>query len=129
MGTGLASAPGMARDVNRLAVFQLAHRMAVQVYRITASLPETERFGLQSQLRRAAVSVPANIVEGAGRRHTQDWVRFLEIALGSASETGYLLALACELGLVTGNEVADCRNLVQHLVRALQKMINSLPGP
>jgi len=108
----------MARDVNRLDVFRLAHQVALTVYRVTASLPDSERFGLQSQLRRAAVSVPANIVEGAGRRHTQDWIRFLEIALGSASETGYLLALASELGMLTGADVARCRDLVQHLVRA-----------
>ena len=116
----------MARDVNNLDVYHLAHQVALRVYRVSASLPDSERFGLQSQLRRAAVSVPANIVEGASRRHTQDWIRFLEIALGSAAEIGYLLRLAADLEFGTANEVAECRNLVHGLVCSLQKMISAL---
>jgi four helix bundle protein len=116
----------MGREIHDLAVYHLGHEVALRVYRVSASLPDGERFGLQAQLRRAAVSVPVNIVEGSARRHTRDWVRFLEIAMASAAETGYLLRLASELGFIEGTDVADCRNLVHQLERALQRMITVL---
>lgn len=113
----------MGRDVSRLVVYRLAHETVLDVYRLTEALPDVERFGIQSQLRRAAVSIPANLVEGASRRNERDWVRFLEIALGSASETRYLLLLTVELGMLQASNVEQCRNRVQHLVLALQKLI------
>jgi four helix bundle protein len=89
----------MGRDIHNLTVYHLGHEVALRVYRVSRSLPDAERFGLQAQLRRAAVSVPANIVEGAARRHTREWVRFLEIAMGSAAETGYVLRLGFGAGI------------------------------
>ena len=116
----------MSRDVTKLEVFHLSHHVAKEVYCLTARLPDSERFGLQSQLRRAAVSVPANLVEGATRRHLRDWIRFLELALGSASETRYLLLLATELGLLSVAQAKNCQNRTQHLVLGLQKLIATL---
>jgi four helix bundle protein len=70
----------------------------VAVYRLTKSFPADERFGLTSQIRRAAVSVATNIAEGSKRRHNPDFARFLNIAEGSLAETEYLLLLSKDLG-------------------------------
>jgi four helix bundle protein len=74
------------RDHTKLRAYQLADELAVQVYRITASFPKSEIYGLTSQMRRAAVSVPSNIVEGCARESQVEYVRFLEIAFGSLRE-------------------------------------------
>lgn len=80
-----------------LKVWQRSHALVLEVYKVTAGFPETERFGLTSQLRRAAASVPANIAEGSKRRHPQDYARFLNIAEGSLAEAEYHLILARDL--------------------------------
>jgi four helix bundle protein len=82
----------------RLAVLRRATAATVAVYRVTCQLPNDEQFGLTAQLRRASVSVGANIVEGAKRRSPREFAHFLNIAEGSASESAYLLELSAELG-------------------------------
>jgi len=87
-------------DYKKILVWQRAHGMTIVVYRATQGFPPEERYGLTSQLRRAAASVPTNIVEGCGRSSHKDLARFLDIAAGSASETEYLLLLCHELAYI-----------------------------
>lgn len=87
-----------ARTFQDLIVWQKAHAFVLQVYAVTRSFPKEELYGLTSQLRRAAVSIPANIAEGFRKRTKQDKARFLNISEGSLEECRYYLILAHDLG-------------------------------
>jgi four helix bundle protein len=80
---------------------QLCHELVLAVYRETKSFPRHELYGLTSQARRAAFSAPANIAEGSARRGSAEFGRFLDIALGSLSELGYIFMLSRDLGLLS----------------------------
>jgi four helix bundle protein len=88
------------RDFRKLQVWEKAHQMTLAVYKVTARFPRAEVYGLVSQMRRAAVSIPANIAEGCGREGGAELGRYLKIAMGSASELEYELLLAHELGFI-----------------------------
>jgi four helix bundle protein len=90
----------MARDPRKLRVFAVADALVIDVYRVTAAFPSEHRYELCSQLRRAAISTAANIVEGCARRTSREYVHSLNIATGSAAEAEYLLDVAFRLGLV-----------------------------
>jgi four helix bundle protein len=119
----------MSRDHNRLQVFHLADRLVLAIYAETARFPPAERFGLQAQIRRAAVSIASNIVEGCTRRSQSDYVRFLEIALGSACEADYLIGLSRRLGFLSEAENQRCKELSVGTARMLQKLIAALATP
>src|SRR5262245_61116645 len=113
----------MTRDYRRLRVFNEADDLVLAVYRATATMPVAERFGLQSQLRRAAVSVPGNIVEGTSRPTDPEYCRFLYIARGSAREVAYLLRLAARLEFVDADHAERLSGRYLGLQIALWQMI------
>ena len=88
----------------KFGAWQQAHGLALDVYKVSAQWPSPERYGLTSQARRAASSIPLNIAEGAARRGSKEFGRFLDIALGSFSELTYLLYLARDLGYLSPEE-------------------------
>lgn len=92
------------RDFRKIQVWERAHQLTLQVYKITSSFPKDELYGLTSQMRRAAVSIPSNIAEGCGRDTQTELARFIHIAGGSASELEYQIILAHDLGYI-GNEL------------------------
>src|SRR5438445_13384594 len=88
------------RDHRKLRAFELADRLVLSIYAATKSFPKDEQFGLTSQLRRAAVSIASNIVEGCARRSEADYLRFLDLAFGSVREVEYQLTIAQRLGYI-----------------------------
>jgi four helix bundle protein len=109
----------VSRDPQKLEAFQLADSLVVDLYRVTSRFPLAERFGLQAQLRRAAVSVTANLVEGSARRSERDYLYFVMVAIGFASEVRYLVKLSAWLGFVpsspAGSEARGPRSLVSRI--------------
>jgi four helix bundle protein len=116
----------MGRDHRKLEVFILADSLVVEVYRMTRTLPIEERFGLQSQLRRGAVSVPTNLVEGCTRPSQRDYAHFVSIALGSASEVHYLIGLSARLEYVDETRGKELAKQYHRVVRGLQRLMNAL---
>lgn len=94
------------RPFQQLIVWQKAHQVALDTYRVTAEFPPDERFGLTSQMRRSAASVPTNIAEGSAYDDGLQFQRFLGLALGSATELEYQLILAADPGYITRDEAS-----------------------
>lgn len=111
------------RNPQDLKVYELSMELVVAVYRLTASFPGEERWGLSQQLRRAAVSIPSNIAEGCSRGSQADFARFLEIATGSAMEVRCQLEIARRLGYATDLGVLTD---IDSLVRALAAFSKTL---
>ena len=117
------------KDFKELRVWSDAHQLTLQLYKETRSFPREELYGITSQIRRAAASIPANIAEGCGRRSDGEFSRFLQIARGSASELEYHLLLSRDLGILTQ---ADFEKLqiklcvVQRMLTALVQRIQPL---
>ncbi|MBT5212821.1 MAG: four helix bundle protein [Candidatus Marinimicrobia bacterium] len=111
-----------------LTAWQKAMDFVELIYKITGEFPENEKFGLTSQLRRASISIPSNLAEGAGRKSTKEFIQFLYIALGSSSEIETQLEIAMRLGYMknqanTFDLLTDIRKLIQGLIRSLKKKV------
>jgi len=104
------------RDHTKLIAFELADEMALLTYMVTKFFPKEEIYGLTSQMRRAAVSVPSNIVEGCARESQIEYLRFLEIAYGSLKELHYQFSLASRLGYVGEIEISKYSNIIKMLM-------------
>ncbi|HEV7553277.1 MAG TPA: four helix bundle protein [Candidatus Angelobacter sp.] len=108
------------KDFRELKVWEKAHQMTLQCYRITEALPRHELFGLASQIRRCCSSIPANIAEGCGRLGNSELHRFLQIACGSASELEYHFLLARDLGYISH---ADHLNAHKQLLEVKRMLV------
>jgi four helix bundle protein len=116
------------RDFRELKVWQKSHELILAVYKQTNCFPKNEVYALTSQIRRASVSIGANIAEGAGKNSRPDFARFLQISLGSASELEYELLLACDLGYLTQERRDELTNQVIETKRMLTGFIQYLNG-
>jgi four helix bundle protein len=114
------------RDYKNIKAYQLAEELVFEVYRAAKGLPKEEMYGLASQIKRAVVSIPANIAEGASRNHKRDYLQFLYVARGSAAETECLLGLAVKLGYLSVNDHAKLSSKREEAARTLFGLINSV---
>jgi four helix bundle protein len=112
-----------ARTFQDLLVWQKAHRLVLAIYELTAHFPKSETYGLALQMRRAAVSIPANIAEGFRRRGKPDKVRFLNISEASLEECRYYLILSKDLGYGETGMILDSLEEVSRLLNAYSKAI------
>ena len=116
----------MPKDASRLTVWQLADTLTMAIYQATKPFPKDELYGLTSQMRRAAVSVPANISEGAARKSQREFLQFLYIASASLSELGYYIRLSTHLGYLAAMTSADVAPLQKETARTLQGLITKV---
>ena len=112
-------------------MWEKSHNLTLRIYKLTAQFPREEIYGLTSQMRRACASVPTNIAEGCGRESSADFARFLQIAIGSASETEYLILLARDLKYLTADQYAELidttirvRKMLIALIKNVRTMVN-----
>ena len=114
------------RDHTKLRAFELADELVVSVYRNTSNFPREEMFGLTSQLRRAAVSIPSDIVEGCARSSGAEYLRFLEIAYGSAKEVEYQIGLSRRLEFLEQAAHDDLASRASETAKVLSGLIKAL---
>ena len=106
-------------NYKNLIVWQKAHELALLIYRLTEKFPRHEQFVLTAQLRRAALSVPTNIVEGYNRKSKKEFAHFIDIALGSIAEVEYLLEFSVEIGYIDRTSVNEVKGLIEEVGKLL----------
>jgi four helix bundle protein len=114
------------RDHAKLRAFELADEVVLIFYRLTRRFPDEERYGLTSQMRRAAVSIPSNIVEGCARETQSEYFRFLEIAFGSLRELHYQFDLSLRLGYFNGQDISNSQSLLVETEKVLSALLRSM---
>ena len=114
------------KDFRDLKVWEKAHNLALLVYKHTQPVPKQELFGITSQMRRAAVSIPTNIAEGCGRAGNGDFARVLYLAMGSASELEYLLLISLDLGYLDRIDYKELDAAATEVKRMLASLISKV---
>jgi len=114
------------KDFRQLKVWEKSHQLALSIYKETQNFPKEEFYGLTSRIRRASMSIPTNIAEGCGRNTDKDFDRFLQIAMGSASETEYQLILARDLEFLPKEIYEKLHNDVVEVKRMLASLLKTL---
>ena len=108
------------KSYKELVVWQKSITLVKEIYKITSTLPENEKFGLISQMRRASVSIPSNIAEGWGRLSRKNYIQFLRISRGSLFELETQILITKELNYISDSEI------IENLIIEISKMLNSL---
>ena len=121
--TGLNERNNMGRDFKNIKAWKYADDLAVLVYSASKSFPKIEMYGITSQLRRAAVSVPANIAEGASREHRKEYLHSLYVARGSIAETEYLLHLANRLEYLPASQYEELEAVRARAAKTLHGLV------
>ena len=116
----------MLKNYRELKVWQKAYQFCIEVYKITKTFPRGEIYGLTSQIRRAAVSVPSNIAEGYGRKTTREYVQALYIAYGSNCELETQILLSADLGYIKADKLEKLQEDIGDIERMLKGLIKSL---
>ncbi len=116
----------MARDFRRITAWQKTDDLVVKIYEITRTFPKDELYALTSQIRRAAISVPANIAEGSSMSHKKEYVRFLHYAKASLGEVDYYLHLARRLDYLSAGTYDECFAMKEEAARTLQGLIHAV---
>ena len=109
-----------------LDVFRLSHQLALEVYRITKSFPEIERFGLISQIRRSSTSIPTNLMEGSHRMNRNEFRHFISIARGSCGEIKYQLLLSKDVGYIQEEKYTQLNTEYERVSMMLTKLYSAL---
>ena len=116
----------MLKHFKELKVWRKSYELCLKLYQLTATFPKEERFGLTSQIRRSAVSIPSNTAEGYGRKTTADYVRMLYIAYGSICELETQILLSGDLGFISIEELGLAKQDIAEVERMLMGLIRSL---
>ena len=116
----------MLKNYKELNVWQKSYELCLEIYRLTAKFPNDERYGLTSQIRRSAVSIPSNIAEGYGRKTTVDYIRMLYISYGSICELETQILLAGDLSFIEQGELGTVKKEISQIERMLKALIKSL---
>jgi four helix bundle protein len=114
------------KSYKELKVWQRSYQLCLEIYKITKGFPDEEKYGLTSQLRRAAVSVPSNVSEGYGRKTTPEYIQFLYIAYGSVCEIETQILLSGDLGYISNGRLEMLKEGIREVERMLKASIRSL---
>ncbi|MCP4976630.1 MAG: four helix bundle protein [Maribacter sp.] len=114
------------KDYRKYDVWKLGHEITLQIYALTEEFPKEVQFGIISQMRRAAYSIPSNISEGCGRESDAEFKRFLTISRGSASELEYFTVLARDLGFLNQTSYTKVNDNVNKVKRSLNNLIQKI---
>ena len=125
-GRGFKGSSEMLKNYKELNVWQKSYKLCLHIYKVTKRFPKDEMYGLTSQIRRSAVSIPSNIAEGYGRKTTLEYVRFLYIAYGSVCELETQTMISGDLGYVKKERLGELRGEIGDVERMLKALIKSL---
>lgn len=113
-----------SRDYRDLIVWQKAMKLVSEIYKLTSNFPQSEQYGLTSQMRRSSVSIPSNIAEGSKRSTEKDFRHFLTLAFGSGAELETQIELSVQLGFVNKGASITASELLTEIMKILYTMIN-----